>query len=138
MSGQRPFRRSAYVVVVLLIAFTIWYSIAANYDYGALSGTYEFRGGGETCTLRLNSDRTFQQVVFHSGVTRKSQGQWLRYGEAHVSFSSEFLTLPGEELNQEHEAHGQFEKTIGLFPKLVLAPIPDGPKFHRLLFNLRW
>jgi len=122
-------------VLFLILAFWAWYSIAANYDYGAVAGTYIFRGNGETCTLHLHADRSFEQELSRSGATQKAHGHWHRYGQSHVSFSSEFLELFGEEMNAGGEAHGQFEKLIGIFPTLVLAPIPKGPKFHRKLFR---
>jgi hypothetical protein len=121
-------------VLLLIVALCVWYSIAANYDYGALSGTYTFRGNAEICTLRLHADRTFEQELSHSGEIQKSQGQWHRYGESHVSFSSEFMKLSGEELNAEGEAHGEFDKVIGIFPTLVLAPVPNGPKLRKRSF----
>jgi hypothetical protein len=105
--------------------------VAADYDYSALAGTYIFRGKSETCTLRLNADRTFTQELSRGREIQKSQGQWNRYGESHVSFSNEFLKVSGEEMNADGQAHGQFEKLLGIFPTLVLAPIPDGPKFRK-------
>ncbi len=122
-------------VLFLILAFCVWYSIAGNYGYAALAGTYTFRDKAETCTLYLRADRTFEQELVHSGETQKSEGNWYRYGESHVSFSNKFLKLSGEEVNAEGEAHGEFEKVIGIFPTLVLAPIPNGPKFHKRLFS---
>lgn len=121
--------------LLLLVLFWVWYSMAANYDYSALAGTYLFQGTGETCTLYLRADRTFVEEISRSGQTQKSAGHWDRYGEAHVSFSSEFLKLTNEELNASGQAHGQFEKTLGIFPTLVLAPLPDGPRFHKKWFS---
>lgn len=117
------------------VVFCLWYSIAANYDYGALAGTYRFHGNEEICMLRLEADGTFQQEIARSGGSSKSQGHWHRYGLWHVSFSGEFQILPGEELNAAGEAHGQFEKFLGIFPELVLAPLANGPKFHRVIFH---
>jgi hypothetical protein len=68
------------------------------------------------------------------GDVQKAQGTWHRYGQAHVSFSSEFLIVSGQELNADHEAHGEFGKTAGLLPFLTLAPLPDGPRFAKSLF----
>jgi hypothetical protein len=115
--------------------FFIWYSIAANYEYDALVGTYVFHGNGEICTLYLNSDQTFAEELNRSGHIQKTEGQWRRYGEAHMSFSKEFLRIPGEEMNSAGQAHGEFRKTLGIFPSLVLAPLPGGPTFHRKLFR---
>jgi hypothetical protein len=40
---------SAVAAVLLLIAlFTGWYAIAANYDYGALAGTYVLNRNAES------------------------------------------------------------------------------------------
>jgi hypothetical protein len=100
-----------------------------------LAGTYIFSGNGETCTLYLGRDSTFVQELSRFGHIERSEGHWHRYGQAHVSFSNEFLKLSGEELNAEGQAHGQFEKTLGLFPTLVLAPLPNGPRFRRKFFH---
>jgi hypothetical protein len=132
---EDSFVRLAFGIILLIILFCVWYSVAANYDYGALAGTYIFHGNGETCTLYLRPDRTFVQDLSRSGEIQKSQGRWDRYGEAHVSFSSEFLKLSGEEMNANGQAHGQFDKTLGIFPTLVLAPLPNGPQFHKKLFH---
>ena len=119
------------VRISLLVLFGLWYGIAANYGYGALAGTYFYRGGSETCTLHLRADRTFVEELDRSGHIEKSEGQWDRYGEAHVSFSRDFLKLGDEELDASGQAHGQFDKALGLFPRLVLAPLPDGPIFRK-------
>jgi hypothetical protein len=58
-----------------------------------------------------------------------------RYGESHVSFSNEFLQISGEEMNAAGQAHGEFHMLLGIFPILVLAPLPGGPKFHKQLFH---
>lgn len=120
---------------LVLAVFWLWYVVAANFNYGALAGTYVYKGPGETCTLYLRSDRTFVEELNRSGRVEKSEGQWDRYGEAHVSLSKEFVKLTAEELNASGQAHGQFDKTLGLFPRLVLAPLPDGPTFHKKWFR---
>ena len=121
--------------LLVLVVFWVWYSVAADYDYEALAGTYVFHRTGEACTLYLRADRTFVEEIIRPGQMQKSLGHWNRYGDAHVSFSGEFLKLPNEELNAAGEAHGQFDKTLGLFPTLVLAPLPGGPRFHRKWIN---
>jgi hypothetical protein len=127
---------SAVAAVLLLIAlFVCWYVIAADYDYGALAGTYVLNRGTEKCTLDLRSDRTFTEELVRAGWVQKAQGTWRRYGESHVSFSREFLTMSGEEVNADGEAHGEFSKTLGLLPFLTLAPLPDGPKFWKKPFG---
>jgi hypothetical protein len=111
-SKVKTFVRVGCGLLLLFVLFWVWYSVAANYDYSALAGTYVFQGTGETCTLYLYADRTFVEEINRSGQTQKSAGHWDRYGEAHVSFSSEFLKLTNEELNASGQAHGQFDKTL--------------------------
>lgn len=72
-----------------------------------------------------------QEVSNKKGQVQRAQGYWNRFGEAHVAFSSEFLKLPGQDYDTSGQAHGEFEKILGLFPKLSLAPIPGGPIFHK-------
>lgn len=121
--------------VVIITAFAAWYSCAANYGYGSLAGTYIYADGKISCKLSLEKDGTFREELNGRGTTASARGGWHRYGESHVSFSSEFLTLPGEELDGAGEAHGEFEKQFGIFPRLTLAPLPDGPSLHRRLLN---
>lgn len=123
------------MILIIVVLFVAWYTLAANYDYGALSGTYVFQQNSESCTLHLRRDRTFSEELTRAGNSHTVEGTWRRYGEAHVSFSSSFLNVAGEELNAAGEAHGQFDKTLGLFPHLTLAPVPGGPTFHKKLFR---
>ncbi len=132
---------SRWMKVVLLLLFLPaawgWYVVAADYDYPALSGTYVFSGGGEECTLNLRSDGTFTEDLTQQGQRRSTKGTWHRYGLGHVSFSNDFVTLPGQKLNGNGQSHGQFGKTLGFFPTLTLAPIPGGPVLRRRLFPIR-
>jgi hypothetical protein len=121
---------ATFAVVALFFA---WYYVAANYDYAALAGVYVFEGNDERCVLDLRPDRSFKEQVSHSGNVRDAEGTLYRYGESHVSFSQAFLIVSGQELNASGEAHGEFEKRLGLFPVLTLAPLPDGPKFRKRL-----
>jgi len=89
----------------------------------------------EKCTLHLRANQTFSEELNRGGVVQKAEGQWRRYGEAHVSFLSEFLSVSGQKLDAAGEADGQFDKKLGLFPYLTLAPLPDGPTFHKKWFR---
>lgn len=111
--------------------FAIWYGVASNNDYRGLSGTYIFHGNWQSCTLRLSPDQTFVKELHGSGEIQTVRGHWHRYGRSHVSFSDEFLELSGEELNAGGEAHGEFDRILGIFPTLVLAPLPGGPTFPK-------
>jgi hypothetical protein len=117
-----------------MVAFGAWFFVASNYDYNALAGTYQFRHDDEKCTLYLYSDRTFLEELSDHNVVKQAHGHWHRYGEAHVSFSSEFITVSGQQLNAAKEAHGQFDKRYGIFTSLTLAPVPDGPAFRKKFF----
>jgi hypothetical protein len=122
-------------VLLFVVLFCLWWSVYSANGYDALAGTYVFHGNGERCLLYLGADRTFRQELRRGEEVKRSQGQWHRYGQAHVSFSDEFMRVAGEELNASGEAHGEFDKVFGLFPILVLAPLPGGPRFHRNLFH---
>jgi len=136
MAQAREKRTSAVAAVFLLIAiFVCWYAIAANYDYGALAGTYVFNRDAEKCTLDLRSGGTFTEELVRAGSVQKALGTWRRYGESHVSFSTEFVMVSGQEVNAGGEAHGEFSKTLGLLTRLTLAPLPDGPKFRKKLLG---
>jgi len=137
MAEQRKNRLFVPAVLLFLLAvlFVGWYAIAANYDYGALAGVYVLDHNGEKWVLDLRSDRTFTEEVVHSGVIQRAAGTWYRYGQSHVSFSHEFLKVSGQELNASGEAHGEFEKRLGLFPALTLAPLTDGPRFRKRLLR---
>ena len=123
------------IPILFIVVLSVWYYVAADYDYGALAGTYGLRRHEEICTLVLRKDQTFTQELYRSGHPQEVQGTLWRYGEAHVSFSNEFVVLAGEEPNACGEAHGEFQKTLGIVPFLVLAPLPDGPTFHKVLFR---
>src|SRR5215469_996151 len=121
-----------FAVIGLLLA---WYYAAANYDYDALAGVYVFERNDERCVLDLRPDRSFKEQLSQSGNVRNVEGTWRRYGESHVAFSQTFFTVSGQERNANGEAHGDFEKQLGLFPVLTLAPLPDGPRFRKRLLH---
>lgn len=123
--------RTAGVLLVPLVAFFAWYYVAANYDYDALSGAYIFEAKGESCVLYLRSDTTFVQKCSLANQVKQARGYWRRYGEAGVSFSAGFLKLPGQEFDGSNAAFGEFEKTLGIFPRLTLAPLPGGPVLRK-------
>jgi hypothetical protein len=124
---------TATLIAGSLIVLIGWYVLAFNYDYGTLAGVYVLDQAGERCVLSLRADHTFVEELSKAGDVQKSYGTWHRYGEAHVSFSQEFLRVSGQELNASGESHGEFEKSLGLFPVLTLAPLPNGPQFRRRL-----
>lgn len=102
--------------------------VAADYGYHALSGTYTFRSGGETSTLILRQDRTFEQELIRNGTARRAQGTWYRFGEGGIAFS-------GWEVGSDNEVHGRVEKIVlELIPTIVFGA-DDGPRFTKQPFR---
>jgi len=142
-------KRLAYTVGALIFAlalFSVWYSIAANYNYNALSGTYEYAKDGITSTLYLKKDGTFQQKLVAGDNVDISKGTWRRIGEGGVAFSKDFMRLPGQlsyldkfgpDPNGNKDADtdfgGHFEKVLTLFPVLYVDGKPNDLKFSKRL-----
>jgi hypothetical protein len=129
-----------------ILLFLGWYYVAANYDYGALAGTYSFHGDDVSSTLLLRSDRSFHQEVLERGQRKVADGSWRRIGESGVNFSKEFLRLPGaktftEEFGMSYgnendsEFYGNFEKIAGLYPILKINSNPPGPTLYKKPFR---
>jgi hypothetical protein len=109
------------VVVLLFICFFLWGAVAMDYGYSVASGTYSLAENGETSTLVLKPDHTFQQILNHSGKLQHAEGTWRRFGEGGIAFSQQFLVLSGQELSAHGIAYAEMHKTLGLFVSLVLA-----------------
>src|SRR3954466_11303941 len=101
--------------VLLGLLFWAWYCWAADYGYGAVSGTYIFRIDDQWSTLVLSRDRAFRQEVSRSGTVQRAEGSWRRVGEGGVVFSKEFLKVAGQRLRPDGEADGQIRKALGGF-----------------------
>jgi hypothetical protein len=138
--------KSAGVVFAAVLLFVGWYSVAANYDYGALAGTYSYNGNGVSSTLLLRKDRSFHQEVMERGRREVADGSWRRIGEGGVNFSKEFLRLPGAErfieefgegdgTEADSEFYGHFEKIAGVYPILKLNANPPGPTLYKKPFR---
>jgi hypothetical protein len=138
--------RAAGITLLLMVAFCGWYAIASNYDYGALSGTYRFKGNGESSILMLKSDRTFHQELKHDGKLNQTDGTWRRIGEGRVTFSGNFLRLPGQQSyadkfgNESSSATdtdfgGEFKKILTVYPELHLDAVPNDIVLHKELFH---
>jgi hypothetical protein len=139
---MNKFARNFGIVLMVLVLFFGWYLAATDYDYGALAGTYRFRGQGVSSKLVLRLDHTFYQEVTQGGHTITAQGTWRLFGEAHVNFSIEFLRVPGAETSieefgkgdgsiEDNEFFGHFEKILGIYPILKINANPPGPTFHK-------
>jgi|SRR5580658_8334519 hypothetical protein len=124
-------------VLVTILLFCIWYSIAANFGYEAVSGTYTLRQNGEASTLILRPDHTFHQDLLTAERSEQAEGSWYRIGEGGIRFSKEFLKATGQETEPDGTTVGQVKKTIGLFVRIELNanPVPGAPTFHKRLFR---
>ncbi|MGA1989140.1 MAG: hypothetical protein ABSG72_22910 [Candidatus Sulfotelmatobacter sp.] len=123
---------------VLLGLCLLWYIIASDYSDAVASGTYHLTQGGETSTLVLKSDHTFQQELRRSGHERRAAGTWRRLGEGGLAFSKEFLVVSGQEPAADGTPYGEMHKDFGLFVSITLKqyhvlwygrvdPSPDSP-----------
>ena len=132
---KTAFTRVGIGILFAFILFWVWYSIAADYDYRAVSGTYILQRSGETSTLVLRPDRSFEQEVNRAGKLERAHGSWRRIGEGGLVFSKEFLKVEGQEVRPNGEADGYVEKRyLGLFLSVHLNPDADGPRFYQKLF----
>jgi hypothetical protein len=112
--------RRLWIPFALLIGFVLWYTVASDYGDGVTSGTYHLAQNGETSTLVLKPDHTFQQELNKLGNVKRAAGTWRRFGEGAIKFSKEFLTVSGQELGQDGTPYGEIHKRFGLFVSLTL------------------
>jgi hypothetical protein len=103
---------------VLAVSSALWYEIA-DYGDGVTSGTYRFAENGETSTLVLKPDHTFQQDLSERGEVRSATGTWRRIGESGIAFSKEFLLVSGQEPGADGTAYADMHKDFGLFVTLI-------------------
>jgi hypothetical protein len=98
----------------------LWYSVASDYGDGVVSGTYRLAQNGETSTLVLKPDHTFQQELSEHGKVKRATGTWRRIGEGGITFSKEFLTVSGEEPSPDGTAYADIRKDFGFLVSLSL------------------
>jgi hypothetical protein len=129
-SGRaRGFRGPVIVVVVVTLCwlcFGLWYSVASDYSDGVVSGTYHLARNGETSTLILKPDHSFQQVLSRSGNVQHADGTWRHVSSfGGLAFSKEFLVVTGQELGANGLAYGDLNKLFGLFPGSIVLSTYD-------------
>lgn len=118
-----------------ILVAVVWYVIASDYSYDAISGVYSQSSTTKTSTLILKKDQSFEEEVTHDGITEHARGSWRRIGEGGVVMSSEFITLPSLKRRSDGAVDGEIEKTFGLFPQIVFDTQPGGPIFRRHLLR---
>jgi len=136
MKTSTPIRVIGLILCAVCL-FTGWYTIAANYDYGMVAGTYEFRGANESSVLLLKKDRSFLQKRSSNGKIEFAKGTWHRSGEGGIDFSESFLEVGGVAPDSDGHAYGEIIKHfLNLIPSIVLGDDWDrGPIFHRVFFH---
>jgi hypothetical protein len=111
----------AVVSVLFLAGIGIcWFVIASDYSDAAASGTYRLVHDGVRSTLDLRPNHSFRQEVNDSSGMRRAEGTWRRVGEGGISFSPDFLTLPGEQRGEDGTAFSDMERKFGIWIRLSL------------------
>ena len=110
---------------LLLLAFVLSYTIAADHGDGVTSGTYHFAQNGETSTLVLKPDHSFQQELHRAGKTGRAEGVWRRMGEGGIDFSKEFLLVSGQEPGPHGKSYGDIHKDLGLLVSIKPVNITE-------------
>jgi hypothetical protein len=116
-------RNPAWVIGGVLISLGclfLWSVAAMNYRDSVAEGTYQFERDGESSTLVLNPDHTFQQTMKLVSHEQHSQGTWRRLGEGSISFSKDFLVVSGDEPEPNGTTFSDMHKAFGLFTSLRL------------------
>jgi hypothetical protein len=85
-------------LVVLVISLLLWYMVASDYGDGVASGTYQFAENGESSTLVLKPDHSFQQELIEHGEVKHATGTWRRIGEGALRFQRSFYPYLGRNL----------------------------------------
>lgn len=107
-------------LVILVVCFSLWLVVAMDYEDHVAVGKYSYKGSGESSTLVLNPDHTFQQSLRSGSDEQHSEGTWRRSGEGGISFSKEFLVVAGDEPRPDETTFGDMEKILGLFVRIRL------------------
>lgn len=124
-------KRIGFGILLPIVIFWVWYSIAADYGYNTVSGTYSVDNGSEKSTLILNSNHSFQEEVIRGEKSERAQGSWRRVGQGGIVFSNEFLKIAGQEMRPTGEADAEVKKRyFGLLPWIQFDPDPGGPRFQ--------
>ena len=114
------------VVILGWLCFGLWYFVASDYSDGVVSGSYHLAQNGETSTLILKPDHSFQQVLNRSGNLQHAEGTWRHVSSfGGVAFSKEFMVVKGQELGANGLAYGDLHKLFGLFPDSITLSTYD-------------
>jgi hypothetical protein len=126
-----PARTTGIVVLALILLSAFWLITAFDYSDSVLPGTYHLGLDGEESILALNSNHTFDQELKRGDQTEHSQGTWRTLGQGGVSFSKEFLPVPGEEVEPDGTTFADIKKPFGLLVTLQIR------QYHILWYGRR-
>ena len=106
--------------LIAMACLVFWCAAAMNYGDNVAAGTYQFERGQDSSTLVLNLNHTFQQTRRLGRDEEHAEGTWRGVGEGGISFSKEFLLVPGDEPEPDGTTFSDLHKAFGLFPSLRL------------------
>jgi hypothetical protein len=109
-----------WILFLLVVCFVVWYSVASDYGDAVASGTYHLAENGETSTLVLKTDHSFQQELSEHGELKRAVGTWHRVGEGGITFSKDLLPVSGQELGPNGTAFADMHKNLGFLVFLTL------------------
>jgi hypothetical protein len=122
---------SAVIVLLSVVILLAWYSVASDYSYGSMAGTYVSKVNGAKSALFLNQNGTFQQQLYLAGKVKHAQGTWRRIGEGGIVFSKDILTVAAQETEQANEVYGQVRKRYGLLFLIVTNQGSNSAEFEK-------
>lgn len=118
--AMKTFGTVSGAIVLFILGFVLWYSVAADYGDSVTSGTYDLSRSGETSTLVLKPDHTFRQELNKLGKIEYATGTWRRIGQGGVVFSKEFLAISGQERRADGAADADINKRLGFLVSIAL------------------
>jgi hypothetical protein len=127
----KPARTRGVVLLALFLALAFWWVVASDYSDAVARGKYHFGQSGVVSSLVLKPDHTFQQELKRGDQTEHSQGTWRTLGQSGVSFSKEFLPVPGEEVEPDGTTFADIIKPFGLLVTLQIR------QYHVLWYGRR-
>lgn len=115
------------------VVWALWFVAASDFDDGVIAGTYHLAGDGETSTLHLNRDHTFDERLNRDGAVQNARGTWRSNSPfGGVVFSRDFLPLRGEEPGSDGLTYAGINKVLGLYPVELLPSTYDVEWYGRL------
>jgi hypothetical protein len=113
-------KRAGILLAVLLTSLCGWWLVASDYGDAVVYGTYHLAQNGVECMLVMKPDHTFEQELMREGTEMHALGQWRRVGEGGISFSKDFLAVPGAEREPDGSSFADIHKAFGVLVTLEM------------------